>query len=225
MCLTHTYLSKYVETSNKDKYHRGAKSCFGKWIPEWHHPLVPDAMPYGIGQSGWSEQRGRRGESRADNPACHALGQKIPEGRHSRIEEQPREWPQAHHQHPKRQGSCKRGNQKTTQESIQGTGRLGGSDLNIFGMIDRNCVHHVFITEENINSDRFIEFMDNFSLCINKETVVILVNSTVHKSCKVKDCLQRWKERGLHIFYLPPYYSIFLLTSRISTSRKRFGEF
>lgn len=47
--------------------------------------------------------------------------------------------------------------------------------------------------------------MDNFSLGITKETVVVLDNSTVHKSRKVKDCLQRWKERGLHIFYLPPY--------------------
>lgn len=35
-------------------------------------------------------------------------------------------------------------------------------------MIDPNCVHHGFITEENINFDRFIEFMDNFSLCIKK---------------------------------------------------------
>ena len=38
-CLTYTYLSKYVKTSNEDKYHRGAKSFFGKWIPEWRHPL------------------------------------------------------------------------------------------------------------------------------------------------------------------------------------------
>ena len=72
-------------------------------------------------------------------------------------------------------------------------------------MIDRNCVYHGFITKENINSDRFIEFMENFSIGIRKETVIVLDNSTVHKSRKVKDCLQRWKERGLHIFYLPPY--------------------
>ncbi|MBD5270049.1 MAG: transposase [Bacteroides sp.] len=51
----------------------------------------------------------------------------------------------------------------------------------------------------------FIEFIENFSLGIRKETVVVLDNSTVHKSRKVKDCLQRWKERGFHIFHLPPY--------------------
>lgn len=295
-CLTHTYLSKYVKTSNEDKYHRGAKSRFGKWIPEWRHPFVPYAMPYGIEQSGWPEQRGRRGESRADIPACHALGQKIPDRRYIRFEKQTREWPQAHHQHQEGQGSCKRCHKTASPKCLQGTGRLGGSNrqkdqgrslqeffildgarfgrirktpkgtpspqeyaykkellqelerqwesglidlyygdeshvctegyvpyawkfkdedfcvpvykcgrLNIFGMIDRNCVYHGFTTEENINSDRFIEFMDNFSLGIRKETVVVLDNSTVHKSRKVKDCLQRWKERGLHIFYLPPY--------------------
>ena len=77
--------------------------------------------------------------------------------------------------------------------------------LNIFGMIDRNCVYHGFTTQESINSDKFVEFMENFSLEISKETVVVLDNSSVHKSRKVKDCLERWKERGLHIFYLPPY--------------------
>ncbi|MBJ2167350.1 MULTISPECIES: IS630 family transposase [unclassified Muribaculaceae] len=77
--------------------------------------------------------------------------------------------------------------------------------LNIFGMIDRNNTYHGFTTTENINSDKFIEFMEDFSLGISKETVVVLDNSSVHKSRKVKDCLQRWKDRGLHIFYLPPY--------------------
>ena len=98
-CLTHTYLSRYVKTSNEDKHHRGAKSCLGKWIPKWRHPLVPDALPYGVGQSGRSEQCGRRSESRTDIPARDALGQEIPVRRHCWIEEQTRKWTQAHHQH------------------------------------------------------------------------------------------------------------------------------
>jgi hypothetical protein len=295
-CLAHTYLSKYVKTSNEDKYHGGAKSYSGKWIPEWSHALVSDAMPYGVGQGGRSEQCCCRSESRADIPACHALGQKIPVRWHSRTEEQTREWPQTHHQYQEGQGSCKGGHKTASPERFQSKSRLGGSyrqtdqgrslqeffildgarfgrirktpkgtpspqeyaykkellqelerqwesgridlyygdeshvctegyvpyawkfkdedfcvpvykcgRLNVFGMIDRNCVYHGFTTEENINSERFIEFMDNFSLGITKETVVVLDNSTVHKSRKIKDCLQRWKERGLHIFYLPPY--------------------
>ena len=295
-CLTHTYLSKYVKTSNENKYHRGAKSCLGKWIPKWIYTFIPDAMPYGIGQGGWSEQCSRRSTGRANVPACNALGPKIPVRRNNGSEKQAREWPQTHHQYPKRQGGSERGYTAASPECFQSQSRLGGSHrktnqgrsiqeffilngarfgrirktpkgtpspqeyaykkellqelehqwesglidlyygdeshvctegyvpyawkfkdedfcvpvykcgrLNIFGMIDRNCVYHGFTTEKNINSDRFIEFMENFSLGIRKETVVVLDNSTVHKSRKVKDCLQRWKDRGLHIFYLPPY--------------------
>lgn len=80
-----------------------------------------------------------------------------------------------------------------------------GGRLNIFGMIDRNCNYHGFTTQGSINSDKFIEFMENFSLGIRKETFVVLDNSSIHKSRKVKECIERWEERGLHIFYLPPY--------------------
>lgn len=55
-CLIDTYLSNNVKISNEDKYNRGAKSIFGKWIPEGFDPFIPDAMPYGFGQSRWIEQ-------------------------------------------------------------------------------------------------------------------------------------------------------------------------
>lgn len=105
--LTEANLSTYVKTSNEDKYNRGATHCFGKWIPEWRHPLVPDAMPYGIGKSGWSEQCSRRSTCRANIPTCDALGGQIPIRWHSRSEEQARERTQAHHQHQGGQGSGK----------------------------------------------------------------------------------------------------------------------
>lgn len=77
-CLTHTYLSKYVKTSNKNKYHRGAKSRLGKWIPKWIDAFIPDAMPYGIRQSRWSEQRRRWRTGLTNVPTGNALGEKIP---------------------------------------------------------------------------------------------------------------------------------------------------
>lgn len=295
-CLTDTYLSNYVKTSNEDKYNTGAEVCSGKWIPEWCSPLVPYEMPYGVGQSGWTDQCRRWGASRTNAPTSDVLGQQIPFRWHPRIEEQAGQWPKTYNQHQGRQGSRMGSHQKASPECFQSACRLGKSDweanqgrslqkffilsgarfgrvrkmpkgqpspqeyeykkellqelerqwedglidlyygdeshvctegyvpyawkrkdedffvpvfkcgrLNIFGMIDRNCVYHGFTAEDNINSDKFIEFMDNFSLSIIKETVVVLDNSSVHKSRKVKDCLQKWKDRGLHIFYLPPY--------------------
>ncbi len=100
-CLTYTYLSKYVKTSNEDKYKRGATNCSGKWIPQWLYPLVPDAMPYGVRQSGWTEQCSCRSTGRTNIPACNALGQKIPVRWNCGTEKQTGEWPKAHYQHQK----------------------------------------------------------------------------------------------------------------------------
>lgn len=295
-CLTYTYQSHNVKTSNEDKYNRGAKSLLRKWIPEWVEPLFPDAMPYGIGQSRWLKQCRCGGACRTDIPACDALGQQVPQRGSQWSEEQTWHGSQAHHQYQGGQRGRKGSHQTTSPKCLQGKRSLGGGHwqadqgwslqkffilsgarfgrirktpkgtpspqeytykkellqeleqqwesglidlyygdeshictegyvpyawkfkdedfcipaykcgrLNIFGMIDRNSVYHGFTSQESIDSDRFIKFMDNFSLGIAKETVVVLDNSSVHKSRKVKDCLERWKERGLHIFYLPPY--------------------
>lgn len=77
--------------------------------------------------------------------------------------------------------------------------------LNIFGMISRNNRYHGFTTTENINSEKFIEYMDGFTQTLGKLTVLVLDNASIHKSRKVKDRLEEWKKRGLYIFYLPPY--------------------
>lgn len=77
--------------------------------------------------------------------------------------------------------------------------------LNIFGMISRNNRYHGFTTTENINSEKFIEYMDDFTLTLEKLTVLVLDNASIHKSRKVKERLEEWKKRGLYIFFLPPY--------------------
>lgn len=77
--------------------------------------------------------------------------------------------------------------------------------LNIFGMVDRNCKYHGFTTTKSINSERFIEFVDEFSMSITKPTVLVVDNASVHKSKKVKEYFKCWNDRGLYIFYLPPY--------------------
>lgn len=58
--------------------------------------------------------------------------------------------------------------------------------------------------DERMNSERFILYMDDFSLKIKQETVVILDNASYHKSMATKACFERWRERGLHLFFLPP---------------------
>lgn len=80
-----------------------------------------------------------------------------------------------------------------------------GRRLNIFGMISRDNRYHGFTTEESINADKFISFIDSFSLSIKKKTFVVLYNSTVHRNKKINDLRAIWEERGLYIFFLPSY--------------------
>jgi transposase len=40
---------------------------------------------------------------------------------------------------------------------------------------------------------------------LKKQTVVVLDNARVHTSKKIKERLPYWQQRGLYIFYLPPY--------------------
>ena len=46
---------------------------------------------------------------------------------------------------------------------------------------------------------------DLFVETITKTTVVILDNAAIHTSKKFKEQIKRWEEKGLFLFYLPPY--------------------
>jgi transposase len=80
-----------------------------------------------------------------------------------------------------------------------------GKKINCFGLLSRYN-HLVFdTTQGTINADFVVEQLERFSLNLKKQTVVVLDNAKVHTSRKVKERLGYWQNRGLYIFYLPPY--------------------
>lgn len=80
-----------------------------------------------------------------------------------------------------------------------------GKSINCFGLLSRTNQFSYKTTEKNINSDFVVEILDNLSLTISKFTFVVLDNARIHNARKVKQLLETWQERGLFIFYLPPY--------------------
>ena len=80
-----------------------------------------------------------------------------------------------------------------------------GRSINCFGLLSRSNKFFYRNTENNINSEFIIETLDTFSLSIQKPTVVVLDNARVHTARKVKQLFEIWQNRGLYIFYLPPY--------------------
>ena len=78
--------------------------------------------------------------------------------------------------------------------------------INAFGLYTRDNEVEIYTTEQTINSDLTIAFIDDF--CYNQmeePSVIVLDNATIHHSNEFKEKIEEWAEQGLYIFYLPPY--------------------
>lgn len=80
-----------------------------------------------------------------------------------------------------------------------------GRSATLFGLISRSNDFIYKVSEKNINADFIVEFFDDLSLNIQKKTVVVLDNASIHRAKKVTKLLECWQKRGLYIFFLPPY--------------------
>ena len=80
-----------------------------------------------------------------------------------------------------------------------------GKAINCFGLLSRTNQFIYKMTSKKINADFVIEILDGLSLSISKFTFVVLDNARIHTARKVKQLLEIWQQRGLFIFYLPPY--------------------
>ena len=80
-----------------------------------------------------------------------------------------------------------------------------GASLNCFGLLSRKNELVFETTQNTINAAFVVAFLDAFSSTLTRPTVVVLDNASVHTAKKVKERLAIWQNRGLFIFYLPPY--------------------
>ena len=55
-----------------------------------------------------------------------------------------------------------------------------------------------------MNSERFIEYMNDFASKITRTTVIILDNASWHKSELTRSYFEQWEAKGLYLLYLPP---------------------
>lgn len=82
---------------------------------------------------------------------------------------------------------------------------MHGQSLNCFGLLSRQNELIFSTTTQAITTDFVIDTLERLSLKLSKPTVIVLDNAKVHTSRKVKKRLKYWQNRGLYIFYLPPY--------------------
>lgn len=77
--------------------------------------------------------------------------------------------------------------------------------LNIFGMIDRDNRYKGFTTSEKMTADKIVSFLDEISFNLKMDRFVVLDNASVHRNKKIRELRPIWEQRGLFLFYLPPY--------------------
>ena len=80
-----------------------------------------------------------------------------------------------------------------------------GVGLNCLALLSRSNDLVFETTRQRITSEFIIEELEKLSFAIKKMTVVVLDKARVHTSNKVQECRVFWQQRGLLIFYLPPY--------------------
>ena len=77
--------------------------------------------------------------------------------------------------------------------------------LNCLGLISRTNQFWCATTTKTIDGAFIIEQLEAFCLTISKPTFLVVDNAPVHKTDRILRLLQQWQQRGLYLFYLPPY--------------------
>lgn len=77
--------------------------------------------------------------------------------------------------------------------------------LNLFGIWDSKRDLNMYSIEGSLTSEVVIEYIDDFSKKITKNTILVLDNAPIHKSKLFKIKVKEWNEKGLQIFHLPSY--------------------
>ena len=80
-----------------------------------------------------------------------------------------------------------------------------GEGRNCFALLSRDCRCFWKMVNHSITAPFIVEQMEQLSFQIVRPTVVVLDNAKIHHAQPVKERLSIWQERGLYVFYLPPY--------------------
>jgi transposase len=89
--------------------------------------------------------------------------------------------------------------EKAAMPSSQGRG------VNCFALLNRENRALVETTGESITARFIFEQFERLSLGLKRLTVVVVDNARVHRARVIKERIEVWQQRGLHLFYLPRY--------------------
>lgn len=80
-----------------------------------------------------------------------------------------------------------------------------GRGLSCFGLLSRTNKLLFTTTTGSITSRFVFDYLERLSFTLNKPTVIVLDNASVHIAKVIRERRKVWETRGLTLFYLPPY--------------------
>jgi hypothetical protein len=80
-----------------------------------------------------------------------------------------------------------------------------GGGLNCFALLSRDNHCRFVTTQSTLNARFIVEQLEALSFDLQRITVVVLDNAPAHVAKPVQERRAFWQERGLFLFFLPPY--------------------
>lgn len=77
--------------------------------------------------------------------------------------------------------------------------------LNVLGLMTRANKLETYVSQQSITSDVVIACIDAFFPKVDKRTVIVVDQASIHTSDIVQDKLEEWQQRRIEIFQLPSY--------------------
>ena len=77
--------------------------------------------------------------------------------------------------------------------------------LNVLGFFGLSQKLSAFTVEGNVDGSCILTVMDAFAKTLQRTTVVVLDNASIHHSAAFDDRLEQWADQGLIFYFLPPY--------------------
>ncbi len=77
--------------------------------------------------------------------------------------------------------------------------------LNVLGLMTRANQLHSYVSTQSITSEVVIACIEAFFPTVNKRTVIVVDQASIHTSDAIGDKLDEWQQRNIEIFQLPSY--------------------
>ena len=75
----------------------------------------------------------------------------------------------------------------------------------MLGFVNKQLENQFFLFKGTANSKVVVECFNQFVDTLTKKTVVLLDNARPHTSKLFQSHQEVWKEKGLYLFFIPPY--------------------